>query len=264
VTRQFSARIDPMYAGNMPDKTNAEGATFLPYHLPNLLVKHAQIEIPIPVGFWRSVGHSFNAFFVESFVDECAVAAASDPLQFRRKLLASAGNDAMAKRFLALLDAVAKAAAWDQPMAPVAGKKVGRGLAIAESFHSIVAQVADVEVADSGQIRCTRVFAAVDCGRVIDPLIAKAQIASAIHFGLSATLYGSIDIVAGRVKQGNFSDFPVVTLASAPQVNVVFVDSGAALGGIGEVGTPPIAPAVANAVFAATGKRLTRLPLSLV
>ena len=268
VMRQFTARIDPMYAGNMPDKTNAEGATFLPYDLPNLLVKHAQVEIPVPVGFWRSVGHSFNAFFVECFVDECAAAAGANPLQFRRQLLAGprsgarAGDDAMAKRILKVLDVLAESSGWATPMKPVAGKRVGRGIAIAESFHSIVAQVAEVEVAASGEIRCTRVVAVVDCGTVVDPVIAKAQVASAVHFGLSAALYGSIDIEGGRVKQGNFSDFPVVTFATAPRVDVSFVNSGAALGGIGEVGTPPIAPAVANAVFAATGKRIRHLPLS--
>ena len=264
VNFQFISRINPQFASNaLPDKTNAEGATFLPYGLPNLQVRHVQIDVPVPVGFWRSVGHSFNAFFAESFIDECAQAAGFDPYQFRRKLLTSASAPAGAARFLKVLDAAAGKAGWDQPLGAVAGKKVGRGIALAESFHSIVAEVAEVEVDGTGGIKVTRVVAAVDCGLAVDPVIVRAQLASGIVFGLTAALYGRIDVENGRVKQTNFGDYPMVTLASAPKIEVEIVNSGAELGGIGEVGTPPIAPAVANAVFAATGKRLRSLPLAL-
>jgi isoquinoline 1-oxidoreductase beta subunit len=263
VTAQFTKRINPVMAGGLPDKTNAEGATHLPYGFEHRLVRHLEFTSAVPVGFWRSVGHSFNAFFVESFVDECALAAGVDGLAMRRKLLAASTDASLAQRFLNVLEAAANRAGWSEPLKPVEGVKVGRGIAVAESFRSIVAEVAEVQVNPQGQIRVTRVVAAVDCGLAIDPGIVKAQVASAIHYGLSAALYGKIDIRAGRVVQSNFHDLTSLTLADAPQVEVDIVNSGAELGGIGEVGTPPVAPAVANAVFAATGQRLRELPFRL-
>lgn len=257
VTESFTRRLLPDAMGGMPDKTNAEGATFLPYDLPALRVDHALVPVPVRVGFWRSVGHSFNAFFAESFIDECAAAAGQDGVTYRRALLAKS------PRYLKVLEEVARLSGWDKPLAASAGGKRGRGVAIAESFHSIVAEVAEVEVGEDGQIRVRKVFAAVDCGFAVDPAIVKAQIASAVVFGLSACLHGRIDLEAGAVKQGNFSDYPMVTLASCPSIETVIVGSDAEMGGIGEVGTPPIAPAVANAVFAATGRRLRELPLRM-
>jgi isoquinoline 1-oxidoreductase subunit beta len=148
-------------------------------------------------------------------------------------------------------------------VAPVEGHKVGRGLAVAESFHSIVAQVAEVAVDAQGGVKVTRVFCAVDCGFALDPMNTRAQIRSGVHFGLTAALLGEIEIDKGRVKQANFGDYPMITLANAPVVEVVIINSGAELGGLGEPGVPPIAPAVANAVRAATGTAVRALPIRL-
>ncbi len=257
VAEAFTQRMIPDAGGGLKDKTNAEGATFLPYDFRSLKVEHAKVPVPMRVGFWRSVGHSFNAFFTESFLDECAVVAKLDPMTYRRQLLAQQ------PRYLKVLDEVAKLSQWDQPLAPSQGKKVGRGVAIAESFHSIVAEVAEVEVSSDGAIRVRKVFAAVDCGLGIDPVNIRAQISSGIIFGLTAALYGRIDFEDGAVRQGNFNDYPMLTMGACPVIETVVVNSQAELGGIGEVGTPPIAPAVANAIFQATGRRLRELPLKL-
>jgi len=245
----------------MPDKTNVEGATFLPYALPALEVRHSLVDTGVPVGFWRSVGHSFTAFFVESFVDECAAAAGQDPLAYRLALLAANAGDATAVRFAAVLRAAARMAGWGTPVAPQAGHKVGRGIAVAESFHSIVAHVAEVAVDAKGAVKVTRVFSALDCGFALDPVNARAQIRSGVHFGLTAALFGEIEIEKGRVKQSNFPNYPMLTLGTAPVVAVEIVNSGAELGGLGEPGVPPIAPAVANAVRAATGSVIRSLPI---
>ncbi len=263
VTAQAMGRMAGMGGGGMPDKTNVEGATFLPYALPALEVRHSMVDTGVPVGYWRSVGHSYTAFFVESFVDECAAAAGLDPLAYRLALLQANAGDATAQRFAAVLQAAAKAAGWGTPVAPVPGQRVGRGIAVAESFHSIVAQVAEVAVDAQGVVKVTRVFCAVDCGFALDPVNARAQIRSGVHFGLTAALGGQIDIEQGRVKQTNFNDYPMLTLAHAPVVEVEIVNSRADLGGLGEPGVPPIAPAVANAVRAATGVVVRALPIKL-
>lgn len=264
VSTQFMTRL--MGRGGGPDKTNVDGVTALPYHLPNLDVRHSMVDVGIPVGFWRSVGHSQNAFFAEAFIDECAVAAKQDPLAYRLALLRAAlkanPNDKLAARCIKLLEAVAAKAHWGQALAPVEGAKVGRGIALAESFHSIVAEVAEVVVSADNQVRVRRVVAAVDCGFAVDPVNVVAQVRSGIHFGLTAALYGRVDIEAGRAKQSNYNDYRILTLADAPAVDVIIVPSDAALGGIGEVGTPPIAPAVVNAIRAATGRAVRELPLS--
>jgi isoquinoline 1-oxidoreductase subunit beta len=257
VAEAFTQRMMPDAGGGLQDKTNAEGATFLPYDLPSLKVEHAKVPVPMRVGFWRSVGHSYNAFFAECFLDECAVVAKLDPMAYRRQLLLGQ------PRYLKVLDEVAKLSNWDKPLAASEGKKVGRGVAIAESFHSIVAEVAEVEISPDGLIRVRKVFAAVDCGLAIDPVNIRAQVSSAIIYGLTAALYGRIDFEDGAVRQGNFNDYPMLSMGTCPLIETVIVDSAADLGGIGEVGTPPIAPAVANAVFQATGKRLRELPLKL-
>jgi isoquinoline 1-oxidoreductase beta subunit len=222
--------------------------------MPNRLVEHVLAEQPVPVGFWRSVGHSHNAFFVESFLDEVAHAAGKDPLQYRIAMLGGA------PRHRRVLETVARAAGWGTPLA---GKNQGRGIALAESFHSIVAQVAEVEV-DASNVRVRRVSCAIDCGRAVNPDTVAAQMESGIVYGLSAALHGQITLKGGRVEQANFPDYEVVRMADCPAIDVKIVESGwEHLGGVGEPGTPPIAPAVANAVFAATGRRVRELPIRL-
>jgi isoquinoline 1-oxidoreductase subunit beta len=259
VTKGFIGRLNPMLAGDdPPDKTNCEGAADAPYRsaIENFKVDHAQVDLPVPLGYWRSVGHSFNAFFVESFVDEIAYALKKDPYLLRLELLKNE------PRFAKVLDAAASTAQWNTPLAPLAGGKMGRGIAIAESFKSIVAQVVDVEVVDK-QIKVRRVVSAVDCGFALHPENVKAQISSAAIYGLTAALKGKITLKEGRVEQSNFSDYQLMSLAESPQFETVIVNSGEALGGIGEVGLPPVAPALANAIFNAVGKRLREMPFVL-
>jgi isoquinoline 1-oxidoreductase beta subunit len=222
--------------------------------MANRLVEHVLTHEPVPVGFWRSVGHSYNAFFTECFMDECARAGGKDPYEYRRAMLAHA------PRFLKVLDTAATRARWGTPLP--AG--VGRGIALAESFHSIVAQVAEVEIVDNVP-RVRHIVCAVDCGFAIDPANVAAQMQSGIVFGLTAALYGEITLKAGRIEQGNYHDYRMLTLAGMPKIEVHVVESGIEhLGGVGEPGTPPVAPAVCNAIFAASGKRVRSLPIRLV
>jgi isoquinoline 1-oxidoreductase beta subunit len=193
----------------------------------------------VPVLWWRSVGNSHTAFAVESFVDELAHAAKRDPLEFRRAMLAKA------PRHRAVLELAAEKAGWGSPLP----KGIGRGIAVHESFGSIVAQVAEVSV-DEGRIRVHRVVCAIDCGVCINPLGVGAQMESAIAYGLGAALHGEITLKEGRVVESNFHDYRVLRMHEKS-------------GGAGEPGTPPIAPAVANAVFALTGKRLRELPFRM-
>jgi len=253
-TGSITARLLPAAASDlMKDETTVEGAYDLPYTLPHRRTEHVLTHEPVPVGYWRSVGHSYNAFFAESFIDECAHAAKQDPFEFRRRLL----NDA--PRHRKVLETAAEKAGWGRPL--LAG--VGRGIALAESFHSIVAQVAEVEVRD-GRPRVRRVVCAVDCGLAVQPDTVAAQMESAIVFGLTAALHGEITVKDGRVQQSNFPDYPMVLLANTPQIEVHIVASGIEhLGGVGEPGTPPVAPAVCNALFALTGKRVRSLPIRL-
>ena len=252
VTLSFMERIVPWAASDMmQDKTNAEGAADMPYEFANLRVEHVLSRTPVPVGFWRSVGHSYNAFFVESFIDELAHAAGKDPYEFRRNLLAKH------PRHLNVLQTAAQHAGWGKPLE----KGVGRGIALHESFRSIVAQVAEVSVSEGGEIKVHRVVCAIDCGQTINPDTIVAQMEGGIIFGLSAALNGEITIKGGRVEQGNFPSYDMVRLPESPRIETHIVASGAALGGVGEPGTPPIAPALANAIFAATGKRMRQLPI---
>lgn len=243
----FGAR----YTGRR-DSTSTEGASDQPYGIPNVRVTYARVELPIPVGFWRSVGHSHTGFVVESFIDELAHASGQDPYQYRRSLLGDR------PRHRAVLDAVAEASDWGA--APPEGR--ARGIAMVESFGSYVAQVAEVSV-ENGAPRVHRVWCAVDCGVVVNPAIVRAQMESGIVFGLTAALYGEINIEGGRVVQSNFHDYPVLRMNQAPEIEVVLVPSGDAPGGVGEPGTPPIAPAVTNALFVLTGRRVRSLPIRL-
>ena len=232
------------------DFSSIEGAANLPYGIPNVHVSLAQADVGVPVGFWRSVGSSQNAFVTESFIDELAHAAGRDPVEFRRAHLAEH------PRHRAVLDRAAQESGWGTPLRP--GR--ARGVAVAESFGTFVAQVAEVSIED-GRVRVHRVTNAVDCGQYVNPDTVGAQMESAIVYGLSAALYGEITLADGRVEQGNFNDYPVLRMPEMPEVDVHIVDSGEDPGGIGEPGTPPIAPAVANALFALTGVRVRELPI---
>ena len=234
------------------DQSAIEGAVDHPYEVPNLEVRYGMLQCPVPVGYWRSVGHTHTAFAVESFVDELAAAAGKDPVQFRLGLLVNAA------RHRGVLELAAERAGWGTP----SPNGWHRGVAVHESFGSFVAQVAEVEVV-AGAIRVRRVVCAVDCGQVVNPDTVRAQMESGIVYGLSAALKGRISIDRGRVRQSNFHDYPVLRIAEMPVVEVFIVPSPFQPGGVGEPGTPPIAPAVANAVFVATGRRLRALPLTL-
>ena len=237
------------------DPTVVEGASDSHYvtAIANHRVDLHTVDPGVPVLWWRSVGNSHTAFAVESFVDELAHAARRDPLEFRRALLEKA------PRVRAVLELAAEKAGWGTP--PPAGQ--ARGLAVHESFGSIVAHVAEVSVED-GRIRVRRVVCAIDCGVCVNPLGVAAQMESAVVFGLSAALHGELTIKEGRVQESNFHDYRVLRMHEMPKVEVHIVESRERSGGAGEPGTPPVAPAVANAVFALTGKRLRELPLRLV
>jgi isoquinoline 1-oxidoreductase beta subunit len=240
------------------DKTVAEGAYDQPYSWPAARVSHTNVELPIPVGFWRSVGHSHQAFFTECFLDEMAVAAGKDPVTFRAGLLGEH------PRHLAVLQRVAALSGWGKPMVRAAdGITRARGVALHQSYGSIVGQVAEVSVAGDKTIRVHRVFCVIDCGTPVNPNLIRQQAESGIIFGLSAALYQEITFAGGVVEQKNFRDFPVVRMADCPAIETDIMASAEAPQGAGEVCTPPIAPAVANALFALTGQRLRALPLKL-
>jgi isoquinoline 1-oxidoreductase beta subunit len=233
-----------------PDKTTAEGEYDMQYAIANQRIAHVIVDSPVPIGYWRSVGHSHNAFFKESFIEEVAQAAGRDSVALRRSLLT--GHP----RHLAVLNA-AVARAGTAP----AGRAFG--VALHQSFGSIVAQVAEVSV-ENKEIRVHRVVCAIDCGTVVNPNIVDQQMASAVMFGLSAALGQEITIRNGRVQQTSFHDFPVLRMDRAPHVETIIMASAEPPEGVGEPGTPPIAPAVAAAVFTLTGQRLRSLPLRLV
>jgi isoquinoline 1-oxidoreductase subunit beta len=246
--------FEGMMIKNGIDGLSVEGAADSPYvaAMAHHRVELHTMEKGVPVLWWRSVGHSHTAFAVESFVDELAHAAGRDPLEFRRALLAKS------PRHLAVLERAAAKAGWGTP--PPKGR--ARGLAVHESFGSWVAQVAEVSV-EGGQIRVHRVVCAIDCGIAVNPLAIAAQMESGIAFGLGAALHGAITLQEGRVVEGNFNGYRVLRLNEMPRVEVEIVESREKPGGAGEPGTPPIAPAVANAVFALTGTRLRALPFRL-
>jgi isoquinoline 1-oxidoreductase subunit beta len=235
--------------GMGPDKSTAEGEYDMQYEIPNQRIAHVIVDAGVPVGYWRSVGHSHNAFFKESFFDEVAHAAGKDPVALRRQLLAKH------PRHLALLDAALARAGQ-----PAEGR--AHGVAVHQSFGSAVAQVAEVSV-EGKEIRVHRVVCAIDCGTCVNPNIVAQQMESAVIFGLSAALMGEVTIKDGRVQQSNFNDYPVLRMDRAPVVETIVMPSAEPPEGVGEPGLPPIAPAVAAAVFKLTGQRLRSLPLRL-
>jgi len=243
----------PMMGMAVPviDRTSVEGAADLPYAIPNVRVEYIRNEPGIPVGFWRSVGHSQNTFISESFFDEMAAAGRKDPYELRRILLA--GHP----RILAVLELAATRAGWGS--APPPGRH--RGIAVAEAYGSFIAQVAEVSLEKGGAVRVHRVVCALDCGTNINPETIEAQLEGGVVFGLTAVLLGAITIDKGRVRQGNFHNYEMLRMNEMPQVEVHIVKSQEAPGGVGEVGVPAMAPALANAIFAATGKRIRRLPI---
>lgn len=232
------------------DSQAVEGLHGLPYAVPNLSVDWVEHDPGIPIWFWRAVGASHNPFVAESVIDEIAHATKRDPYKFRRGLLARK------PRHRAVLDRVAERARWSTPTP----KGTGRGIALVESFGSICAQVADVRLAN-GRIRVDRVTCAIDCGTAINPQQIAAQMESNIVYGLSALLDGEITLKEGRVEQENFDTYEPLRMHEMPKIDVEIMESGGRPGGVGEPGLPPLLPAVANAVFALTGKRHRRLPL---
>lgn len=239
-----------------PDKTTVEGAFDQAYEIPHHLVMHSNVDLPIAVGFWRSVGHSQQAFFTESFMDELALAAGRDPLEFR---LAHLANH---PRHRAVLELAASKAQWGVPIAPTAdGSARARGIALNASFGSIVAQVVEVSKDGEGRPRVHRVVVAIDCGTAINPRLIAQQMEGGVIFALSAALYGRIGFTDGRAREGNFDSYPILRLAQSPVIETWIVPSQAPPGGVGEPAVPPLAPALANAWTALTGKRPRKLPL---
>jgi isoquinoline 1-oxidoreductase beta subunit len=239
------------------DATSVEGASTLPYAIPNLGVDLHSPKMGVPVQWWRSVGSTHTAFSTETFLDELAAAAGKDPYDLRRSLLAKNS------RHKATLELVATEAEWGKPLAPGRrGEKRGRGIAVHESFNTVVAQVAEVTVKRDGSVRVDRVMCAVDCGTAVNPDVIRAQMEGGIAYGLTAALYGAITLKDGAVEQSNFHDYVPLRMSEMPRIGVYIVRSSEKPTGVGEPATPVIAPAVANAIFNATGKRVRSLPIN--
>ena len=241
------------------------GATFAvegaaanyPYAMPNRRVTWRDPGVQVPVFTWRSVGASHNAFVVESFIDELAALGNKDPLELRLRLLGQSTDPNAARQAVALQD-VADRSGWTT--AAPAGR--ARGMAVHQTFGTIVAEVAEISILE-GEVRVHKVWASVDCGRAVNPRGVEAQAQSGIIYGLTAALYGKIDLENGQPVQSNFDTYRVLRMSEAPEIDVAIIDSGAPLTGMGEPGTPPIAPAVCNALFRLTGQRVRRLPIEL-
>ena len=236
------ANFDPFSLGGLSD---------MYYDIPNFVVEHAVVDLPIPLCPWRSIAHSFNGFFFESFMDECAAAAERDPLEFRRSHCEGQA------RMLAVLDRVSEMSRWNEP----AAEGIARGLAVVESYGSFVAQVVEARANGEG-IQVERVHAAIDCGRAINPDQVEAQIQGSVIDALGAALRQKVTLRDGQAEQSNFHDYPLLRIGEAPSVAVGIVEIGSPLGGVGEPGVPPLAPALANALFAATQRRIRHLPFS--
>ena len=239
-----------LYGNWLMDEASVEGL-YEDYEMPNKEVRHITVDPGLRVGYWRSVGHSFSGFFKESFVDELVYATGQDPVQFRLD------HTQENPRLNGVIKAVAELANWQQP-------REGRFLGIAahESFHSFVAEIAEVSV-EAGKLVVHKVYCAVDCGVVINPDTVVAQMEGGIIFGMTAALYGNITLKDGMVEQTNFHNYQMVRMPESPAIEVVIVASEEKPTGVGEISVPPIAPAIANAIFAATGERLRELPLKL-
>lgn len=236
---------------NGVDETCVEGASDLPYDVPNILVDWQRAPAGIPVLWWRSVGHSHTAFVVETVMDELALLAGKDPFEFRRAILSKH------PRHKRVLEYAAEKAGWGSKMPE--GR--GRGIAVHEAFGSFAAHVAEVSVSKEGKLTIHRFVSAIDCGPVVNPDTIQAQLQSGVVFGLSAALYGEISFEKGRVKQRNFHDYQMLRMHEMPLVEAHIVPSEDEMGGVGEPGVPPVAPALANAIFAVTGKRIRELPI---
>jgi isoquinoline 1-oxidoreductase beta subunit len=240
------------------DATSVEGAANLPYAIPNLGVELHSPKVGVPVQWWRSVGSTHTAFSTETFIDELAAAAGKDPFQLRRALLAKS------PRHKAVLETAATEADWTVPLVSArVGDRRGRGIAVHESFNTVVAQVAEVTVRRDGSWRVDRVMCAVDCGVAVNPDVIRAQMESGIAYGLTAAMYGAITLKDGAVEQSNFHDYMPLRLTEMPRIGVYIARSEEKPTGVGEPATPVIAPAVANALAAATGKRIRSLPIKI-
>jgi len=234
------------------DGPQVEGLEEMAYPVANVTLEAHLVESPIICLWWRSVGHTHTAFLKETLMDEAAHAAGIDPMEYRLQLLGGY------PRYVALLNKVKEMSGWGSEL-PVG---TGLGVAIAESFGTIVAEVARVKV-DGADIRVEKVWCAVDCGFAVNPLGVREQMESGIVYGLSAALYGEITFDQGKVVQGNFNNYRVVRMNNSPGIEVAVINSGAKVGGVGEPGTPPVFPAVGNAIFAASGRRLRSLPFRI-
>ena len=255
---QAGTPFEPMLIRDGIDDTSVEGAKNLPYAIANLKVDLHSPKVGVPVLWWRSVGSTHNAYATETFIDELAAAAKRDPVEYRRALLAKE------PRHLGVLDLAAAKSGWGKPLpAGKSGEKRGRGIAVHKSFDTYVAQVAEVTVKKDGAFSVDRVVCAVDCGIAVNPDVIRAQMEGGIGFGLAAALHSAITLKDGVVEQSNFHDYPPLRINEMPQIEVYIVPSTEKPTGVGEPGTPVIAPAVANALAAATGKRLRSLPLTL-
>jgi len=234
------------------DRTSVEGAVNLPYAIPNIAVELHSPKVGVPAHAWRSVGSTHTAYSTEMFLDELARAAGRDPLEVRRALLQGR------TRHLAALNLAARQAGWGHPLPP--GR--ARGVAVHQSFGTVVAQVAEVALDKSGMPRVERLVCAVECGIAVNPDVVRAQMEGSIGFGLGAALWGEITLVDGRVQQSNFHDYRILRIDEMPRVEVHIVPSAAPPTGVGEPGVPPIAPAVGNALLALTGRAVRRLPFA--
>ena len=233
------------------DPSSTEGMRNLPYTMSAAYTDVTTIDLPMSVGTWRSVGHSQNAFFSESFMDECAFALQKDPYELRKETLTDA------PKHLAVLNKVAEISNWKQPLPE--GRF--RGIALHESFGSVVGEVAEISL-NKKDIKVDKVFCVVDCGQVVNPAIVESQMQSGIVYGLTAALYGEIEMKDGKIIQSNFPNYKMLQLKTMPTIHTYIMPSSEYPGGIGEPGTPPIAPALTNAIFAASGERVRALPLS--
>jgi isoquinoline 1-oxidoreductase subunit beta len=246
---------DRLVNGQDIEMTNAFLDEDMAYDVANFEVGYVMRNTPVPVGFWRGVNHSQNGYFRESFVDELAHSRGQDPYLFRRGLLAKG------PRSLAVLDEAARRANWGH-----APKGISQGIALVECYNSVTAQVVDISVSDTGELAVHRVICVIDAGHIVNPSIVEAQMEGAVVYGLGAVLYGQITLREGQVQQSNFHDYRALRMNEMPKVETYFLSSGNRYtqewGGVGEPGTPPLAPAIANAVFAATGKRIRSLPLA--